>query len=188
MIRASEMRIVGRHNISNALAAMALADFAGIPEAAQLEVLRTFPGLRHRCEFVEKVNGVSFYNDSKATNVGSTLAAVSGLRDVFPEAHIYLLAGGLGKGQDFAPVGDLLRNGAVAKMYCFGRDAAQIISASPAEKTVSVPDMKSALDAARADAKEGDIVLLAPACASMDQFKNFEVRGEEFIRMVKETA
>ena len=73
-------------------------------------------------------------------------------------------------------------------MYCFGRDAGQIISASPAEKTVSVPDMKSALDAARADAKDGDIVLLAPACASMDQFKNFEVRGEEFIRMVKETA
>jgi len=188
VIRASEMKIVGRHNISNALAAMALADFAGIPEEAQLEVLRTFPGLRHRCEFVAKISGVSFYNDSKATNVGSTLAAVSGLRDVFPDAHIFLLAGGLGKGQDFAPVGDLLRNGAVAKMYCFGRDAAQIISASPAEKTVSVPDMKSALDAARADAKEGDIVLLAPACASMDQFKNFEVRGEEFIRMVKETA
>ena len=188
VIMASEMKIVGRHNISNALAAMALADFAGIPEEAQLEVLRTFPGLRHRCEFVAKISGVSFYNDSKATNVGSTLAAVSGLRDVFPDAHIFLLAGGLGKGQDFAPVGDLLRNGAVAKMYCFGRDAAQIISASPAEKTVSVPAMKSALDAARADAKEGDIVLLAPACASMDQFKNFEVRGEEFIRMVKETA
>ena len=188
VLKASEMRIVGRHNISNALAAMALADFAGIPEKAQLEVLRTFPGLRHRCEFVARINGVSFYNDSKATNVGSTLAAVSGLRDVFPEAHIYLLAGGLGKGQDFAPVGDLLSCGAVEKMYCFGRDAGQIMSASPAEKTAGVPDMKSALDAARADAKDGDIVLLAPACASMDQFKNFEVRGEEFIRMVKETA
>ena len=188
VLKASEMRIVGRHNISNALAAMALADFAGIPEKAQLEVLRTFPGLRHRCEFVARINGVSFYNVSKATNVGSTLAAVSGLRDVFPEAHIYLLAGGLGKGQDFAPVGDLLSCGAVEKMYCFGRDAGQIMSASPAEKTAGVPDMKSALDAARADAKDGDIVLLAPACASMDQFKNFEVRGEEFIRMVKETA
>ena len=188
VLKASEMRIVGRHNISNALAAMALADFAGIPEKAQLEVLRTFPGLRHRCEFVARINGVSFYNDSKATNVGSTLAAVSGLRDVFPEAHIYLLAGGLGKGQDFAPVGDLLSCGAVEKMYCFGRDAGQIMSASPAEKTAGVPDMKSALDAARADAQDGDIVLLAPACASMDQFKNFEVRGEEFIRMVKETA
>ena len=188
VLKASEMRIVGRHNISNALAAMALADFAGIPEKAQLEVLRTFPGHRHRSEFVARINGVSFYNDSKATNVGSTLAAVSGLRDVFPEAHIYLLAGGLGKGQDFAPVGDLLSCGAVEKMYCFGRDAGQIMSASPAEKTAGVPDMKSALDAARADAKDGDIVLLAPACASMDQFKNFEVRGEEFIRMVKETA
>ena len=87
VLRASEMRIVGRHNISNALAAMALADFAGIPEKAQLEVLRTFPGLRHRCEFVARINGVSFYNDSKATNVGSTLAAVSGLRDVFPASE-----------------------------------------------------------------------------------------------------
>jgi UDP-N-acetylmuramoylalanine--D-glutamate ligase len=177
----TQMKIVGRHNQLNALAAMALSDLAGIPESAQVSVLRKFSGLAHRCQFVSEINGVRYYNDSKATNVGSTIAAVDGLSAAV-SGDIYLLAGGIGKGQNFEPVGQLLgRN--VKKMFCFGRDAPILLKlGSAAEPAV---DLEDALRKAFSEARSGDAVLLAPACASMDMFKNFEERGDVFTALVK---
>ena len=177
----SEMKIVGRHNQLNALAAMALADMAGIDETAQIEVLRTFAGLEHRCQFVAEIHGVRYYNDSKATNVGSTLAAVDGLSSVV-RGGIFLLAGGIGKGQDFSPIGGLLR-GRVKRMFCYGRDAAELLKLG--ERAEPAQNLEDALNKARAEAADGDAVLLAPACASMDMFRNFEERGEIFTALVK---
>ena len=182
VMSASDLKIVGRHNQMNALAAMALSDAAGIPENAQISVLREFTGLEHRCQLVADINGVRYYNDSKATNVGSTLAAVNGLSCSIP-GKILLLAGGIGKGQNFAPVGELLKD-QVKMMYCFGRDGDQLLKLG--NNTCSCKDMQEALTLASQAADPGDAVLLAPACASMDMFKNFEERGEVFVRMVKE--
>ena len=178
---AAEMKIAGKHNQMNALAAMALADVVGISEEAQIETLRTFTGLEHRCQFVAEINGVRYYNDSKATNVGSTLAAVDGLASV-TRGDLYLLAGGIGKGQNFAPIGELLK-GRIKEMYCFGRDAKDLLVLG--DNAVSATDMEDALRKAYMNAKPGDVVLLAPACASMDMFKNFEERGDVFVSLVK---
>ncbi len=182
VMKTSELKIVGRHNQMNALAAMALSDMVGISEEAQIKVLREFTGLEHRCQLAGELNGVRFYNDSKATNVGSTLAAVNGLSSSI-SGDIYLLAGGIGKGQNFAPVGELLKD-KVKLMYCFGRDGDQLLKLG--ENTKSVADMKEALDLVVKVAKSGDAVLLAPACASMDMFKNFEERGHVFVQLVKD--
>ncbi len=181
VLDSSEMKIVGRHNQLNALAAMALCDLVGISEEAQVSVLRRFSGLPHRCQFVSEIRGVRYYNDSKATNVGSTIAAVDGLSAVVT-GDIYLLAGGIGKGQNFEPVGELLDQ-KVRKMFCFGRDASDLLKLGRgAEPAV---DMEDALKKAFSAAKPGDAVLLAPACASMDMFKNFEERGDVFTALVK---
>lgn len=113
----ADLNIVGAHNQMNALAAMALADAVGIPQDAQLAVLRSFTGLAHRCQFVREVNGVRWINDSKATNVGSTLAAVAGVSESV-HGRLWLLAGGQGKGQDFSPLQPLLA-GQIYQMICF---------------------------------------------------------------------
>lgn len=181
VLNAGEMKIAGRHNQLNALAAMALADMAGISEDAQLKVLREFPGLEHRCQLVAEIGGVRYYNDSKATNVGSTLAAVDGLSSDL-KGSLYLLAGGIGKGQNFAPVGALLGK-QVRRMFCYGRDAAELLRLGP--EAVPARDMEDALRMASAAAVPGDVVLLAPACASMDMFRNFEERGEVFASLVR---
>ena len=178
----ADMKIAGKHNQMNALAAMALADVVGINENAQVETLKTFTGLEHRCQFVAEIKGVKFYNDSKATNVGSTLAAVDGLSSV-TQGDLFLLAGGIGKGQNFSPIGDLLKT-QIKEMYCFGRDAKDLLVLG--DNAISVADMKEGLRKAFEAAKPGDVVLLAPACASMDMFKNFEERGDVFVSLVRE--
>ncbi|MDO2948238.1 UDP-N-acetylmuramoyl-L-alanine--D-glutamate ligase [Aeromonas simiae] len=180
LLAVDEMKIVGAHNQANALAAMALCDAVGIAREPQLTVLRRFEGLPHRARFVREVNGVRWINDSKATNIGATLAAVAGVREAV-KGKLILLAGGQGKGQDFAPLQALLGS-QIDKMYCFGQDGALL--AALGEQTELVADMDEAIARAAADARPGDWVLLAPACASLDQFKSFEVRGDRFTEQV----
>lgn len=180
LLAVDEMKIVGAHNQANALAAMALCDAVGIPREPQLTVLRRFEGLAHRARFVREVGGVRWINDSKATNVGATLAAVAGVREAV-KGRLILLAGGQGKGQDFSPLQALLGS-QIDKMYCFGQDGALL--AALGEPTEQVADMGQAVIRAAAEARPGDWVLLAPACASLDQFKSFEERGDRFTAQV----
>ena len=177
----AELHIVGAHNQMNALAAMALCDAVQVPRGAQLAVLRRFTGLPHRCQFVREYQGVRWINDSKATNVGSTLAAVAGLAESV-QGKLILIAGGQGKGQDFAPLQALLGHG-IDVMLCFGQDAELLCALGP--QTERVADLAAAV--ARADelTQAGDWILLAPACASLDMFKNFEERGHCFATLVE---
>lgn len=181
LLQVSELKIYGLHNAANALAALALADAAGLPRAASLAVLREFRGLRHRCEWVAETDGVVWFNDSKGTNVGATLAALAGL----PEPIVWL-GGGQGKGQDFSPLKPVLaQKGRAAIVY--GQDAAQLERAlAGALPVYREADLDASVRRARQTARPGDRVLLSPACASLDQFKNYEERGERFCRLVRE--
>jgi UDP-N-acetylmuramoylalanine--D-glutamate ligase len=180
LLKVSELKIYGLHNAANALAALALADAAGIPRAASLAVLREFKGLRHRCEWVAEVGGVAYFNDSKGTNVGATLAALAGL----PEPIVWL-GGGQGKGQDFAPLKPVLAQKAHAAIL-FGQDAAQIERAlGDALPVYREADLAASVRRARDVARRGDRVLMSPACASLDQFRNYEERGEQFCALVR---
>ena len=184
LLAANELKIRGRHNIDNALAALALGDAAGIPMASMLATLTTFTGLRHRCEFIAEKNGVEFYNDSKGTNIGATLAAIQGLaRD--PQQLVVIL-GGEGKGQNFAELIPTLRTiNCIAILI--GRDSSIIANAiNGVAVIVHADSMLDAVSKAFAIANSGDAVLLSPACASFDMFKNYEDRGEQFCRSVRE--
>ncbi|WP_052378560.1 UDP-N-acetylmuramoyl-L-alanine--D-glutamate ligase [Polycyclovorans algicola] len=179
----STLQIAGLHNAANALAAVALADAVGIPRAVQLTALRAFTGLPHRCRLVRDQAGVRYFNDSKGTNVGSTLAAIQGL-----PPPIHWLGGGQGKGQDFSPLATALK-AADGCAYVFGQDAALLErSLSSAVPVSRHDDMVSALQAAHAAARAPATVLLSPACASLDQFRNYIERGECFERAVEALA
>jgi len=183
LMKVSELKIYGLHNAANALAALALADAAGLPRAASLAVLREFKGLRHRCEWVAEVDGVAYFNDSKGTNVGATLAALAGL----PEPIVWL-GGGQGKGQDFAPLKPVLAQKAHAAIL-YGQDAAHIERAlADALPVYREADLAASVKRAHTVARRGDRVLLSPACASLDQFRNYEERGEKFCAYVRELA
>ena len=174
---AREVALPGRHNLSNALACLALGSAIGLPRLAMLESLRSFGGLPHRCELVANKAGVRFVNDSKGTNVGATLAAVEGLGREAP-GHLILLVGGQGKDADFAslaaPVNELCK-----AVFAYGEDGDQLAAAiGPIAQRLDT--LEAALDAAVAVAVSGDTVLLSPACASFDQFRNFEHRGDVF--------
>jgi UDP-N-acetylmuramoylalanine--D-glutamate ligase len=162
-----EVRLRGPHNRENAAAAAAAALARGVPEEAVREALRTFAGVPHRLEEVAERDGVLYVNDSKATNVDSTLVALR----AFAGRRVHLLLGGRGKGQDFAPVHAAARGD--VRAYAFGEDAARL----PGERFGTLGE---ALAAARGAARPGDVVLLSPACASFDQFADFEARGEAF--------
>ena len=164
-----------------ALAALALADAAGLPRASSLKALTTFTGLPHRFEVVLEHNGVRWVNDSKATNVGSTEAALNGLH---VDGTLHLLLGGDGKSADFSPLARYL-NGDNVRLYCFGRDGAQLAALRP-EVAEQTETMEQAMRLLAPRVQPGDMVLLSPACASLDQFKNFEQRGNEFARLAKE--
>lgn len=180
LLSANELQVAGRHNIANALAALALAEGAQLPREACLAALRQYSGLPHRCRLVRELRGVRYYNDSKGTNVGSTLAAIRGL-----PAPIHWLGGGQGKGQDFSPLATALK-ACEGRAYLFGRDATLIADALHETVPLSQhPDLFSALAAAHAAARAPASVLLSPACASMDQFKNYIDRGEQFERAVE---
>ncbi|MGL5798926.1 MAG: glutamate ligase domain-containing protein, partial [Plesiomonas sp.] len=178
----SEMKLVGQHNYANALAALALADAAGISRTGALQALRTFGGLEHRFQLVHEAHGIRWINDSKATNVGSTEAALHGLK---VSGRLHLLLGGDGKGADFSTLQPLLQPAHI-QLYCFGRDGQQLAVLKPG--SVQVDTLEQAMQQIALVVSSGDMVLLSPACASLDQFKNFEVRGQEFVRLVRELA
>ncbi len=177
----SALKILGAHNQLNALAAMALADQAGIPLEAQLGVLRRFGGLVHRCQFVAEKKGVRWINDTKATNVGATLASIAGIGESVA-GRLWLIAGGQGKGQDFSPLAALLEHD-IAGMVCFGQDRARLLEL--AANTHEVATLDEAVAWCAGQARAGDWVLLAPACASLDMYPNYQKRGEHFIALVE---
>ncbi|MGH8282773.1 MAG: UDP-N-acetylmuramoyl-L-alanine--D-glutamate ligase [Gammaproteobacteria bacterium] len=183
LLPADALRIRGDHNLANALAALALGDTAGLPTDAMLTALREFRGLPHRMEYVADVKGVSWYDDSKATNVGATLAAVSGLA-----GPLVLIAGGDGKGQDFTPLAQALA-GKTRVLVLLGKDAAVIETAMGGHVPLArVKDMDTAVQAAARFAQPGDLVLLSPACSSLDMFNNFEHRGRVFVQAMRRWA
>lgn len=175
----AEIRLFGLHNAANALAALALGECAQLPMEAMLSVLRTFSGLPHRCEWVRKYKEVQWINDSKGTNVGATFAALQGLATDVSGKWI-LIAGGLGKNADFSPLKPLI------KQYCcavvlIGEAANELENLLQSSVTcVRAIHMEDAVHQAAKLAAPGDGVLLSPACASWDMFKNFEARGEAF--------
>lgn len=177
-----EVKLGGRHNIANALAALALGEAANIPMNDMLQTLREFVGLPHRTQWVAEKQGVTWYNDSKGTNVGATLAAIEGLQ---PKNKLILIAGGLAKDADFKPLQKALKE-KTRLVVLIGRDAPQIEHAL--EGVVPVfyaKDMNDAVHIAADLAHVGDTVLLSPACASFDMFKGFEHRGEVFMKEVE---
>jgi UDP-N-acetylmuramoylalanine--D-glutamate ligase len=180
LLRTAELRIRGRHNVSNALAALALGGAVGLSRAAMLEALRQFGGLDHRMQWVAEIAGVSYVNDSKATNVGACIAALSGLRE-----KAVLIAGGDGKGADFSALASIAAD-TVRAAVLIGRDAplleAVLGSIVP---VVRAESMVAAVAAAQRLAQPGDTVLLAPACASLDQYKDYQERGRFFVDAVR---
>ncbi|WP_406703718.1 UDP-N-acetylmuramoyl-L-alanine--D-glutamate ligase [Sodalis sp.] len=183
LLDCAEMTVGGRHNYTNALAALALADASGLPRAASLAALRQFRGLAHRFELVHDRHGVRWINDSKATNVGSTEAALNGLAVA---GTLHLLLGGDGKSADFTPLSPLVQGDRV-QLYCFGQDGAQLASLRPDAATLT-ETLEQAMRIIGTRVRAGDLVLLSPACASLDQFSNFEVRGEVFTRLAREVG
>jgi UDP-N-acetylmuramoylalanine--D-glutamate ligase len=170
-----EMRIAGRHNAANALAALALGDALGLDRVAMLSALADFTGLPHRSAFVRELHGVRYFDDSKGTNVGATLAAVAGF-----EGPLLLIAGGDGKGQDFTPLAAALA-GKTRRVLLIGRDAARIEAALAGQvPTEHCATLEQAVVAAARAAQAGDTVLLSPACASLDMFRDYAHRGEVF--------
>lgn len=176
----SELRLGGRHNAANSLAAIALGGAIGLPMDAMLSTLRAFDGLPHRSQFVAEVAGVRFINDSKGTNVGATVAAVNGLSET-----LVIIAGGDGKEQDFAPLAKCFA-GRVRHVVLIGRDRERLARALHGTCDTSfADDMQSAVDAAMAHALPGDLVLLSPACASLDMFRDYADRGDQFATAVR---
>lgn len=182
----SELKIRGRHNVDNALAALALGDAANIPMDAMLQSLRDFKGLPHRCEWVRDINGVEFYNDSKGTNIGATLAAIKGLSR---KPHkLFVIAGGEGKDQNFADLAPTLAEH-TCELILIGRDARLIAHACESFVPVHFAEsLSAAVTKARALANPQDVILLSPACASFDMFKGYADRGEQFCKIVHEVA
>ena len=174
-----EATLVGRHNYMNILAATALAQAVGINLDSIRTALRHFKGLDHRFQLAHQANGIRWINDSKATNVGSTVAALAGL---YVEGKLHLLLGGDGKGADFSELADLINQPHII-CYCFGRDGAQLAKLSPQSHLFET--MGQAIEFLRPILCVGDMVLLSPACASLDQFTSFEKRGEEFTRLAQ---
>jgi UDP-N-acetylmuramoylalanine--D-glutamate ligase len=175
----AEPRIRGRHNRENAAAATAAARAVGIPDEPIAAALQSFAGVGHRLELVAEVRRVRYVNDSKATNVAAALRAL----EAYEDDPVLLIAGGRGKGESFAPlVAALGRN--VRAVFAIGETAGELVS-EVGERGVDARDLATAVRLAADAARPGDVVLLSPACASYDQFENFERRGEEFTRLVQ---
>jgi UDP-N-acetylmuramoylalanine--D-glutamate ligase len=176
-----ELPVAGLHNAANALAAYALCRALGLPDGPAMAGLRRFRGLPHRVERVMEVDGVGYYDDSKGTNVGATVAALSGL-----SVPVVLIAGGDGKSQDFSPLAPAVAARARA-VVLIGRDGPAIgrALAGTGVPTATADDMPGAVAAARSLAQPGDIVLLSPACASFDMFQNYEHRARAFVDAVR---
>lgn len=184
LISLDQLPLAGLHNALNYLSTLALGYSAGWSLTAMVENLAGFSGLAHRCQRIKSIDNIQWINDSKATNVGATLAAISGLSPTLPtNAKLILIAGGDGKGADFSPLKRLL-NEAVSTVITIGKDADKIAALVPT--VYNVKSMQAAVQKANALATEGDMVLLSPACASLDMFKNFSERGEHFITCIEQ--
>jgi UDP-N-acetylmuramoylalanine--D-glutamate ligase len=180
LVRHAELALRGAHNRRNAMAAAAAALARGVEAGAVREALRTFPGVEHRLEEVAERDGVLYVNDSKATNVDSAVVALRSF-----DVPVHVILGGRGKGQDFGPLAAAVADRA-ASAHLIGEDAAALAAALDG---AGVPvhddgDLERAVGAARAAARPGEVVLLAPACASFDQFADFEARGRRFKELV----
>jgi UDP-N-acetylmuramoylalanine--D-glutamate ligase len=179
VLSAAELRVAGLHNAANALAALALGDALGLPRPAMQNALRSFTGLPHRSQWVRELRGVRYINDSKGTNVGATLAAVAGL-----PGTLVLVAGGDGKGQDFSPLAAALA-GRTRLAVLIGRDAPRLAAALEGSCPVRIcAGLEEAVVASAEVAQPGDTVLLSPACASLDMFRDYTHRGAVFAAAV----
>jgi UDP-N-acetylmuramoylalanine--D-glutamate ligase len=180
IIHTAEIRIKGVHNLENALAATALSMCAGADASSVASVLREFPGLEHRLEFVREKDGVTYINDSKGTNVGAVVKSVEGFTQ-----PVILIAGGLDKGSDFTPLHELFKQ-KVKLLILIGKAADKMARAlRTSTETLFAQTLQDAVRLAAARASSGDVVLLSPACASFDMFKDFEDRGRQFKEAVK---
>ncbi len=178
----AELRLQGRHNIANALAALALGHAVGLDHPGMCRALSGFTGLPHRCERVAERRGVLWVNDSKGTNVGATVAALAG----YAGRRVILIAGGLGKDADFTPLARAA-GAVVSDAILFGRDAGSLQQAlAGVTRTQAVADLEAAVGMAADLATAGDVVLFSPACASQDMFTNYIARGEAFVAAVRD--
>lgn len=176
-----EVRMPGQHNICNALAALALGDQVGLPMGSMCEALRQFTGVEHRCQWLGNYQGANWYNDSKGTNIGATIAALTGI-----PGKVILLAGGQAKGANFTPLADVIKE-KDCDVILMGEDAELI--ANSLDESVDryfVDSMHTAVKKAAELAEPNNSVLLSPACASFDMYKNYEERGDIFMSEVKE--
>lgn len=178
----SALKVAGRHNVENALAALALGKAFGLPIAPMLDALREFSGLPHRCQFVDEIDAVRFYDDSKGTNVGATVAAIQGLADTVEK--IVLIAGGESKGAEFAPLAPVVQRHCRAVVLIGESAPALQALLAPVVDTHCADSMASAVALAASVAEVGDAVLLSPACASFDMFDNYIHRGQVFAESV----
>jgi UDP-N-acetylmuramoylalanine--D-glutamate ligase len=179
LLAVDEIKLSGQHNQANALAALALGEVVGLKQAAMLEVLTEYTGMAHRTQWVAKIDAIEWYNDSKGTNVGATLAALEGLA-----GKIVLILGGQGKGADFSPLKKAVKKNARA-VVLMGEDADLISSVlAGVVPEVRATSMSNAVELAATLARSGDKVLLSPACASFDMFDHYQARGDAFIQCV----
>ena len=178
IIKQAELGIKGEHNVANALAAMALAHSVNVPVDAMVETLRNFAGLEHRCQRIATINKVEWFNDSKATNVGACIASIKGLCEL---GKIILIAGGDSKGADLSSLTPIIKQH-VKHVLLLGVDAKKIAAVIGSETMHDfVVDIKEAVDIASNVAEPDDVVLLAPACASLDMYENYQQRGDAFV-------
>lgn len=188
LLPTSELLLQGSHNQANALAALALGTALNFSTEGMIETLKRYRGLPHRTQFVRERHGVRWYNDSKGTNPGACIAALQGLAQPGEASRIVLIAGGEGKGADFTALAPVVTQTA-RSVVLFGRDAAVIEQAlEPGTAVFRVKDLGAAVTLAAEQALPGDSVLLSPACASFDMFRNYEQRGEVFIDLVGRLA
>ena len=182
ILQVSEIPLKGAHNLENVLAAVCASILMGCSPDKIRKAVHDFKAVEHRLEFVATIGGVDYYNDSKATNVDATIKAL----ESFP-ANIHLILGGKDKGSDYTVLNDLIRQ-RVKRIYTIGAAAAKIESQVKGAEVVHAETLENAIRKARATAQSGDVVLLAPACASFDQFKSYEHRGKLFKQIVRGLA
>ena len=179
LISISELPLAGMHNVLNYMAVLALGYSAGWSLSAMTDHFSGFMGLPHRCQRVMSNDGIQWINDSKATNVGATLAAITGLAPTLTSDNkLILIAGGDGKGADFLPLKEIFDR-EVTQLITLGKDGAEV--ANLVNSAITVTSLSEAVYQAKQIAKSGDMVLLSPACASIDMFKNYMARGDQFI-------
>lgn len=190
LLKSSDMYIQGTHNVANALASLALGEAVGLPLESMLATLKTFKGLEHRCEYVATIDDVRYYNDSKGTNIGATLAAIDGLGAAIEaqQGKVAVILGGQGKGQDFTALRTSLQH-YVKLAVLIGEDAPVIEQAIAGTTTLLHADtLQQAVELCKQQTQAHDVVLLSPACASFDMFKGYSDRGHQFVACVQTLA